>query len=1480
MPRISKIRLTGCKYDGLRKEHEDSIYDLSRDGDPDHTLFTLCNGGGKGVMMQLIFQLLLPTTRWGKNDGNKIISMFYDQRNNLHPFTFHVVLEWVLDTIPEKRLITGIAIKAIMKNTKEEEEKTGLSYYLYTYEHDNNGYYTVENLPLYDKRSDETVDIDRFEDFLNDNKRDFIKYSQSSVRRKDGEYYRYLENRGIYRAEWLNLKTMNKAEGGVGDYFIGASDNKSVFDKVILPAISENLRNYTLDDGDNLVNMFKSNLSITKDLPILIQREGDYKELIVEIEPLIQNADSGSRFIDLKDRLIDEGNDIYYILKDEEKIVLETIDKWSKEEKRADEEKRELVFKKDNLFYNQEKRELYNKEKEAETLQILFDEKVNLIEEKKQELLSYEINEMLVYKKETEEKIQIKNIERERLVESLDISDIKARADELDDEIDQEWNKVKKIWINNENQYMGYINYTKMKIEENINKRKKYKDKKDKLKDEIIRFSLKEEDLAKEKMKLEEDYDSMTLMFPERITEDLVKSKENSENEIENLIQQKNICKDQLWNYSNEINRFQYQLNEQEEKQESLKKEIIEKEKHELELARRVSKQLLENYDGSLLNHNWFANKVIKIEYMEERKKKDLENVQRTIWEKNIDKLLNKEDYFIPNKDIVLLKEEIKRLDIHVETGTEYLNSLKEEEKEDILKDYPSFLYSVVIGNERDWDMIHKNMNTNLFLNNMVPIYLRSQMRPKEDIFKVFLGEAYELVNKDNFQFWKDNMEKEFGSLTQTESNIKTDLENIDKIKQELIFMAKSDSAYILNQKLKRLEKTILDIRDKIRRLEEEKLGLDNKYYILENDLKKNADKLDTIKNSIKQIELYIEMVEEINRERTNILKVIKELDEINIEISNIDYDNENKQDSQNSIKDSYNQWKTRIEYIVEDLKPIFKDGIYEAPIDINYANHNIPDFSIGDDILKILISERKAIEEDIRSKNNNILVLDTEIIYLRKELEKNIKDLKKLDKDWINFEELKLSLNEMIIIIGEIKKIIEVFQKEREKTKSALDNIMGSIGTIKKGFEAKEMQIIKDHKRSPIILDIEDIHSEMNIVDRDIDSNIQYLSLCIEEVDKNKDISNKLQLNLTKLKPRYELDFTKGKMDKILKSKIQQNPDLIVDEWLNRSSNIERDIKKTVDEGERYRSIFIRKINDRLEEDKLREQINSTVKEANISNFKNNIISFKSMKNHFEQEILTLSKDKEKAENAMKQWTNRASMHVIRMINALKDMVASMNYTNEQGYIFPLVKLRGADRLPKSEIDLIYLLEEYFVEAISKVLEKGKDIDNIDDHELNDLMGDKTIFSKSLQGRYPTLMVYKMSEKNEFKFAKARDEYYTTWEAINKGEGDLPEGSGGQTLSVNTFVIMMIMSFKKRHIGNENPSTVLILDNPFGKASAKHVLDPIFEIANKLNFQLICFAAPEIIKVEISERFPVFWELKIEDGKVIHGGRIIKIPR
>ena len=74
------------------------------------------------------------------------------------------------------------------------------------------------------------------------------------------------------------------------------------------------------------------------------------------------------------------------------------------------------------------------------------------------------------------------------------------------------------------------------------------------------------------------------------------------------------------------------------------------------------------------------------------------------------------------------------------------------------------------------------------------------------------------------------------------------------------------------------------------------------------------------------------------------------------------------------------------------------------------------------------------------------------------------------------------------------------------------------------------------------------------------------------------------------------------------------------------------------------------------------------------------------------------------------------------------------------------------------------------------------------------------------------------MTENNEFKYARPRDEYYTTWEAINKGEGVSTEGSGGQTLSVTTFVTMMIMSFKRSILEMKIPLQFLYLTIPLGR--------------------------------------------------------------
>ena len=166
MPRLSKIRITGNRYDGFQKGHEDSIFDLAAD----HSLFTLQNGSGKGVMLQLISQILLPGTSWGSNNGNKIEGMFYDRYNVFKPYTFHVVLEWKLDNSEKKRLLAGICVFAYRKkNLDDSEGKVGLKYFLYTHEYSGESRYNLDNLPLYSNSAGGVLDYDDMKDFIEEN---------------------------------------------------------------------------------------------------------------------------------------------------------------------------------------------------------------------------------------------------------------------------------------------------------------------------------------------------------------------------------------------------------------------------------------------------------------------------------------------------------------------------------------------------------------------------------------------------------------------------------------------------------------------------------------------------------------------------------------------------------------------------------------------------------------------------------------------------------------------------------------------------------------------------------------------------------------------------------------------------------------------------------------------------------------------------------------------------------------------------------------------------------------------------------------------------------------------------------------------------------------------------------------------------------------------------------------------------------------
>jgi hypothetical protein len=90
---------------------------------------------------------------------------------------------------------------------------------------------------------------------------------------------------------------------------------------------------------------------------------------------------------------------------------------------------------------------------------------------------------------------------------------------------------------------------------------------------------------------------------------------------------------------------------------------------------------------------------------------------------------------------------------------------------------------------------------------------------------------------------------------------------------------------------------------------------------------------------------------------------------------------------------------------------------------------------------------------------------------------------------------------------------------------------------------------------------------------------------------------------------------------------------------------------------------------------------------------------------------------------------------------------------------------------------------------------------------------------------------------------------------------------SGGEKWSKNMTLFLGLLNYvaeKQKHLDpSMKRNRVVILDNPFGKASSDHVLNPVFFIAEQLGFQMIALTAHAEGKF-LRDYFPVIYSCRL----------------
>lgn len=214
MPSISKIRFTNVVYEDGMKRYNDEIFRF----DGYNGAILLENGGGKTVFIQMALQAIIPHT--------SLADRKVKQTLQLDNYPAHVAIEWILSEKPRRYLVTAVSLFL----TKE-----GLDSYRYVYPYEPGNKNGMEGIPFVRTDSNRPSDRGEISDYyqqmaqqhMNAHTFQTIKAFQQHIE----EQYHIIAN------EWDSIVKINSTEGGVEAFFDECKQTNQLFDRLLIPTV-------------------------------------------------------------------------------------------------------------------------------------------------------------------------------------------------------------------------------------------------------------------------------------------------------------------------------------------------------------------------------------------------------------------------------------------------------------------------------------------------------------------------------------------------------------------------------------------------------------------------------------------------------------------------------------------------------------------------------------------------------------------------------------------------------------------------------------------------------------------------------------------------------------------------------------------------------------------------------------------------------------------------------------------------------------------------------------------------------------------------------------------------------------------------------------------------------------------------------------------------------------------------------------------
>lgn len=253
MPTISKIRFTNVVYENGQKRYNDEIFHFGSE----NSAIVLENGGGKTVFIQAAIQAILPHETLA---GRKIKdTLCFDDGHA------HIAIEWLLNDKPRHYGLTAITLYPY---------ENGVQSHRYVYEYGLQDVNRIESIPFSvattagNKRPASQGEMKDYYSSMQQNHMNAHTFSTIT------NYKEYLEKHfHIITGEWQSIVKINSAEGGVEAFFEACTTEKALFEKLLIPTVEGALVQY---DEQQFANIFEKHREHFKKYKLLKEQLAEY----------------------------------------------------------------------------------------------------------------------------------------------------------------------------------------------------------------------------------------------------------------------------------------------------------------------------------------------------------------------------------------------------------------------------------------------------------------------------------------------------------------------------------------------------------------------------------------------------------------------------------------------------------------------------------------------------------------------------------------------------------------------------------------------------------------------------------------------------------------------------------------------------------------------------------------------------------------------------------------------------------------------------------------------------------------------------------------------------------------------------------------------------------------------------------------------------------------------------------------------------